>query len=82
VAQLSGVETVTVIESLHSRRRESEEKPKYAQGLADGWAACEWGLSVTSDLGAGIDEYCKGFRAGYCGKDRRAAQTQPENHNG
>ena len=64
-----------MIDSLHSRRRESEGKAKYAQGLADGSAARARGLSITSYLGVGIDEYCKGFRAGYYDQDRRAGQT-------
>jgi hypothetical protein len=61
---------------LNSRRRENEGKAKYARGLADGSAARERGLSITSYVAVGIDEYCKGFRAGYYDMDRRAGQIR------
>jgi len=43
----------------------------YANGVADGHCARASGLSVTIYLQVGIDDYSKGFRAGYFDRGRK-----------
>lgn len=54
-----------MIESLEMRRRDGIRKEQYEQGCADGAASRASRLSLTPYLRVGIDDYAKGYRAGY-----------------
>ncbi len=40
----------------------------YASGVADGQSACAGGSALTLYLQVGIDDYARGFRAGFFGQ--------------
>ena len=49
----------------------------YANGLADGQSARAEGSSLSRSLQVGIDDYAKGFRAGFFGQMRLAKEPEP-----
>lgn len=42
----------------------------YLRGVADGQRARALGIPLSSYLQVGIDDYARGFRSGYFGKER------------
>jgi hypothetical protein len=48
----------------------------YANGVADGQAARAEGSSLSLYLQVGIDDYAKGFRAGFFGQMRLAKEPE------
>jgi hypothetical protein len=48
----------------------------YANGFADGQSARAEGSSLSLYLQVGIDDYAKGFRAGFFGQMRLARETE------
>jgi hypothetical protein len=48
----------------------------YANGFADGQSARVEGSSLSLYLQVGIDDYAKGFRAGFFGQMRLAKETE------
>lgn len=49
----------------------------FANGLADGQSARAEGSSLSLYLQVGIDDYAKGFRAGFFGQMRLDKEPQP-----
>lgn len=64
------------VENLRAQGNENGQAPAFVNGFTDGQAARDRNAALTAYLRVGIDDYAKGFRAGFF--DRRGISDKLE----
>lgn len=73
----SGSKAVRTIEALRNPANEGIVPAAYVNGFTDGQAARAQNASLTAYLRVGIDDYARGFRAGYFTRAGATATDRP-----